>query len=427
MKQDNVKDTIADIKLKLEKARIQQNEMIKLTTEQKNAVLLSLIKNIIKNKSTILKANDNDITRARQKGLAANLIDRLSLNNDKIEAMIAGIQDVVNLEDEVLKVIDEKTNQANGLNIKRIRVPIGMILMIYESRPNVTIDASILCFKSANGVVLKCGSDSLETSKYLFDLWIKSLEDAGLKAFKDCFLFLNPNDRELTQQLLQLETLIDLVIPRGGKNLVKLISENSKIAILKHLDGNCHLYIHSKASLDKALAVLINAKMRRTSVCGATESLLVDREIANFFIPIAIKALQEASCKIVGCEESCKINPSIQIASEDDYYTEFLDSKISIKIVDNLEAAIKHINKYSSHHTDSIITDDKDAADTFIKCVDSAITMHNASTQFADGGELGLGAEIGISTNKLHARGPVALEGLTTYKFIVTGDYSLRK
>jgi glutamate-5-semialdehyde dehydrogenase len=362
-----------------------------------------------------------------QKGLANNLIDRLTINKQRIEAIISGINDVIKLEDEVLKVIDEKTNQANGLNIKRIRVPIGIILMIYESRPNVTIDASILCFKSANGVVLKCGTDSLETSSYLFDLWLKSFDDAGLGEFKECFLLLNPKDRELTGQVLHLDSLIDLVIPRGSKNLVKFISENSKIPLLKHLDGNCHLYIHSKANLSRALAVLINAKMRRTSVCGATESLLVDKEIAKFFIPMAIKALKENNCEIVGCKETLNIEPSVKEASDDDYYTEFLDSKISIKIVDNLDAAIKHINKYSSHHTDSIITEDKEAADTFVKCVDSAITMHNASTQFADGGELGLGAEIGISTNKLHARGPVALEGLTTYKFVVTGDYSLRK
>jgi glutamate-5-semialdehyde dehydrogenase len=427
MEQCNVKDKFADIKLALEKARIQQSEMIKLTTEQKNSVLLHLAKNIKKNTNHILQANSKDISNAMQKGLATNLIDRLSLNNERIEAMIAGIHNVINLEDEVLKVIDEKTNQANGLNIKRIRVPIGIILMIYESRPNVAIDASILCFKSANGVVLKCGSDSLETSSYLFDLWLKSFDDAGLGEFKECFLLLNPKDRELTGQVLHLDSLIDLVIPRGGKSLVKFISENSKIPLLKHLDGNCHLYIHSKANLSRALDVLINAKMRRTSVCGATESLIVDKEIAKFFIPMAIKALKENNCEIVACKETLNIEPSVKEARDDDYYTEFLDSKISIKIIDNLDAAINHINKYSSHHTDSIITEDKEAADTFVKCVDSAITMHNASTQFADGGELGLGAEIGISTNKLHARGPVALEGLTTYKFVVTGDYSLRK
>jgi glutamate-5-semialdehyde dehydrogenase len=420
-------DTINEIKTKLAKARIQQSEIIKLSTEQKNSVLLHLANNIKENTNQILKANSKDISNAMQKGLANNLIDRLKINQQRIDAMISGINDVIKLEDEVLKVIDEKTNQANGLNIKRIRVPIGIILMIYESRPNVTIDASILCFKSANGVVLKCGTDSLETSSYLFDLWLKSFDDAGLGEFKECFLLLNPKDRDLTGQVLQLDSLIDLVIPRGGKNLVKFISENSKIPLLKHLDGNCHLYIHSKANLSRALAVLINAKMRRTSVCGATESLIVDKEIAKFFIPMAIKALKENNCEIVGCKETLNIEPSVKEASDDDYYTEFLDSKISIKIVDNLDAAIKHINKYSSHHTDSIITEDKEAADTFVKCVDSAITMHNASTQFADGGELGLGAEIGISTNKLHARGPVALEGLTTYKFVVTGDYSLRK
>ncbi len=420
-------DTINEIKTKLAKARLVQSEMIKLTTEQKNSVLLHLAKNIKENTNHILQANAKDISNAMQKGLANNLIDRLKINQQRIDAMISGINDVIKLEDEVLKVIDEKTNSANGLNIKRIRVPIGIILMIYESRPNVTIDASILCFKSANGVVLKCGTDSLETSSYLFDLWLKSFDDAGLGEFKECFLLLNPKDRDLTGQVLQLDSLIDLVIPRGGKNLVKFISENSKIPLLKHLDGNCHLYIHSKANLSRALAVLINAKMRRTSVCGATESLIVDKEIANFFIPMAIKALKENNCEIVGCKETLNIEPSIKEASDDDYYTEFLDSKISIKIVDNLQHAIDHINKYSSHHTDSIITEDKEAADTFVKCVDSAITMHNASTQFADGGELGLGAEIGISTNKLHARGPVALEGLTTYKFVVTGDYSLRK
>ncbi len=415
-----------NIELQITKAKALQKQLALISTEQKNQFLQTLAELLLLNKKQILQANQQDIELAKNKGLEPNLIDRLSLNENRIDDIAISVKDVALLQDEVFKIIDTKTNPANGLKITRMRVPIGLILMIYESRPNVTIDAAILCFKSGNGALLKCGSDSYFTSSILHSLFCQALKSSGLESFIDCFILLNPSQRELTGEVLQLDNLIDLVIPRGGKGLIKFVMQNSRIPVLKHLDGNCHLYIHAAANLQKALLVATNAKLRRTSVCGATETILIDAEIAHSFLPHLAKELNGKGCELVGCDRAMQISGLVKQASEDDFYQEFLAAKLAIKIVDNLNQAILHIAKYSSGHTESISTEDKKAANIFMRAVDSAIVMHNASTQFADGGELGLGAEIGISTNKLHARGPVALEGLTTYKFVVEGNYSIR-
>jgi glutamate-5-semialdehyde dehydrogenase len=397
-------------------------ELATASTETKNNVLEIAAKLIESNKDKILSANLEDIKSAEEKQLSNSMIDRLKLNDQRIKAMSSAILEISKLSDPVGKTIWENT-RPNGLKIKRITVPLGLLAVIYESRPNVTADAFSLCLKSGNAVILKPGSESFKTSTVIFEILQQSLEEAGLS--KDIIAIVLSKSREMVDQLLKMDKYIDVVVPRGGKNLIKKVSEASKIPVFKHLDGNCHTYIHKSSNIEIAKRVLYNAKLRRTGICGATESVLIDSEILNK-CPEIFADLNKQNCEIRADKKICEHLDYAVAAQEIDYSTEYLDNIISVKTVDNTKEAINHINKHGSSHTDCIIASDDKACEEFLNSVDSAIVMVNSSTQFADGGEFGLGAEIGIATGKLHARGPVGLEQLVTYKYHVIGNGQIR-
>ena len=360
---------------------------------------------------------------AREKGLDAAMIDRLVLDEKRIEAMAAALETIATIPDPVNKLLEE-WERPNGLIMQRVSVPLGVIGLIYESRPNVTADAAGLCIKSGNAVILRGGSESLYSSEAIVKCLHHGLEAAGLPV--DAVQLVPVRDREAVGEMLRMVGLIDIIIPRGGKSLTKRILEESRIPTIQHLDGNCHIYVHKDANADMARDVLVNAKMRRVGVCGAAESLLIDDEIAAALLPVLTDALIKAGCSVRGDKASQVADSRIEAAQEDDWGTEYLAPIISVKIVSDVHEAIAHINRYGSHHTDAIITEHKDTARAFLRSVDSAIVMHNSSTQFADGGEFGMGAEIGISTGRLHARGPVGAEQLTTYKYVVHGSGQVR-
>ena len=350
------------------------------------------------------------------------MIDRLALDTKRIEGMAKGLEDIAALPDPVGKILTDWT-RPNGLHISRVSVPLGVIGVIYESRPNVTADAGGLCLKSGNAVILRGGSESFHSSQAILNCLQTGSKVAGLP--EHAIQSIPTTDRAAVGEMLKLDQYIDIIVPRGGKGLIRRVMEESRIPVIKHLDGNCHTYIHADAKADMALSITMNAKMRRTGVCGATETLLIDRSVAKTMLPSIAGALQKAGCELRGDAEASGIFP-MKTATAEDWGTEYLDAIIAVKIVEGLEGAIAHINKYGSQHTDAIITENAAAAETFLNGVDSAIAVHNASTQFADGGEFGMGAEIGISTGKLHARGPVGVEQLTTYKYKVEGSGQVR-
>ncbi len=399
-------------------------EVANLDFETKDKILLEVAKLLKKNISKIIKANDRDIRAAKENGLDLAKIDRLVLDEKRILSLINSLKDIVKLKDPVGKILYD-VKRENGLHIKRITTPLGVLLTIFESRPNVTLDVASLSLKSGNAVILRCGSDSINSSKILAEIFREALDNFGVD--KNAVILVAETDRQYVAELLKMEDYIDVVIPRGGKSLIKAVMENTKIPVFRHLDGNCHTYIHEKADFNKAQKILLNAKMRRVGICGATESLLIDKKIAKKILPLIANDLTEVGCEMRGDAESVAIDARIKSAEEKDFYTEYLDKIISIKIVKDLDDSIKHISTYGSSHTESIITEDKKAAEIFLKKVNSAIVMHNASTQFADGGEFGLGAEVGIATGKMHARGPVGLEQLVTYKYVVEANCALRK
>ncbi len=417
---DEIKSEILKICQDSKKASL---ELANIDLEIKNQILLEVAKSIKKEVNEIIKANEEDVKNAKKNGLDDAKIDRLILDEKRIFSLADAIEDIVKLADPVGKILYD-VDRDNGLNIKRITTPIGVLLAIYESRPNVTSDIAALALKSGNAVILRCGSESINSSKILAQIYRNALEKFNVD--KNSVILISNVNRNYVNELLKMEDYIDVVIPRGGKSLIKAVLEHSKIPVFRHLDGNCHTYIHEAADFDKARKVLLNAKLRRVGVCGATESLLIDQKIATKILPLIADDLLEKNCEMRGDQESASIDQRIKKADEEDFYTEFLDKIISIKIVQNLDEAIKHIAKYGSMHTESIITEDEKAAKIFLQKVNSAIVMHNASTQFADGGEFGLGAEVGIATGKLHARGPVGLEQLVTYKYIVVGDGACR-
>lgn len=398
-------------------------ELANLDSQLKNKVLLAVAELLKINEEKIILANKKDVQAAQENGLDAAKIDRLILDEKRVAGLISAVKDIVNLKDPVGKILYD-VDRENGLNIKRITTPLGVLLAIYESRPNVTSDIAALALKSGNAVILRCGSDSINSSKILAEIYREALEKFNID--KNAVTLVAEADREYVNQLLKMDEYIDVVIPRGGKSLIKAVLEHSKIAVFRHLDGNCHTYIHEKADFSKARKILLNAKLRRVGVCGATESLLIDEKIAVEILPLIADDLNKEGCEMRGDAESAAIDKKIKLGDEQDFYTEFLDKIISIKIVKNIEVAIKHIAQYGSAHTESIITEDEKAAEIFLKKVNSAIVMHNASTQFADGGEFGLGAEVGIATGKLHARGPVGLEQLVTYKYVVRAEGACR-
>ena len=355
--------------------------------------------------------------------MSNSFIDRLSLDKKRICSIIDGLIDISKLEDPLNKVLS-KWDRPNGLNISKISVPLGVIGIIYESRPNVTIDAGALCIKSGNTCILRGGSDSFYTSTLLTKFLQQGLKLAGLP--ETCVQIIDTTDRKMVTEILKASKYIDIIVPRGGKSLVAKIQKEAKVPVFAHLEGICHVYVDNEVNLDKSIKIIINSKMRRTGICGAAETLLIDKNLEKESILKIISELQEVNCEIRGDKSLKDIVPNITLANKEDWSTEYLDAIISVKLVDGVEQAVSHINKYSSQHTETIITDNEETAKYFLTNVDSAIVMKNASTQFADGGEFGMGAEIGISTGRLHARGPVGANQLTSFKYIVNGDGQIR-
>ena len=397
----------------------------KVTTEVKNKVLNDYAKLIKNEKKFIINQNSKDINYARKKGLKENLIKRLLLNEDKLNGIINSILKIVKLRDPIDKTLD-KWKRPNGLNIKRVSIPIGVIGVIYESRPNVTSDVASLCFKSGNVVILKGGSEAINSNKALAKLFRKALKKN--KVDENFIQFIDSKQRKLVDIMLsKMKKYIDVIIPRGGKNLVKKVLELSKVPIIGHLEGLCHTYIDKDAELKMAKEVVYNAKLRNTSICGATETILIHKNIVKKFSNPILQELENSGCKIIG-DKILKsyYNGQVYPAKEKDWSTEYLASIVSVKVVKNSEEAIKHINKYGTMHTDSIITKNKKTAKYFLKNVKSSIAMHNTSTQFADGGEFGFGGEVGISTNTLPPRGPVGLNQLISYKYEITSNGKIR-
>ena len=390
-------------------------------TTQKNAALTRAATALRENMAGLVEANGLDVDAAKAAGRPDAFVDRLTLDEGRVEAMAAALEKIAELPDPVGRILNE-TDRPNGLVIQRVATPIGVIGMIYESRPNVGADAGALCLKSGNAVILRGGSESLNSSRIIIACMREGLNAAGLP--EAAVSMIDTPDRAAVGALLSCTEHVDLVIPRGGKSLVARVRDEARVPTLLHLDGNCHVYVHERADLDKAARVLANAKLRRTGICGAAESLVVDRKAAEHFLPRALDALGE--CEVRGEPEAVNIDARIKPAAANDFDTEYLDSILSVKIVEGLDEALDFIAQHSSSHTESILTEDAEAAERFLNEVDSAVVMHNASTQFSDGGEFGMGAEIGIATGKMHARGPVGLEQLTSFKYRVRGDGQTR-
>ena len=395
-----------------------------VSAEQKNESLNNMADNINKGIKGILEANDKDIKKAKENNISQSFLDRLILNDERIKSMSDGLRAIAKLDDPVGQQI-ARWQRPNGLDIERVRTPLGVIGVIYESRPNVTADAGALCIKAGNAVILRGGSESYYSSKAIYNSLKKGIVQAGLP--EDSIQIIPTVDRSAVGYLLSgLNDSIDVVVPRGGKSLVERVQNEAKVPVFGHLEGICHLYVDKDADINKAIDITVNAKMRRPGICGAAETLLIDEERASYFLPELAKALKNSGCEIRGCKKSKIIVDDIIPVEKSDWDTEYLDSIISIKIVEGINGAIDHINNHSTNHTDSIITENSKTAEIFLKEIDSAILMHNTSTQFADGGEFGMGAEIGIATGRFLARGPVGVEQLTTFKYIVRGSGQIR-
>ncbi|MEE2720299.1 MAG: glutamate-5-semialdehyde dehydrogenase [Pseudomonadota bacterium] len=393
------------------------------TTDQKNAALHAAAESLRRNTEALLSANARDMAAAEASQIAASLLDRLKLDDGRIEAMAVGLEQIADLPDPVGEVLSS-WSRPNGLQISRVRVPLGVIGIIYESRPNVTADAGGLCLKSGNAAILRGGSESFHSSGAILECLQAGLATAGLLG--GAIQLVPTTDRAAVGEMLTMTDFIDIIVPRGGKSLIERVQTESKIPVIAHLEGLCHTYIDGDSDTAMATDIVVNAKMRRPGICGATETLLVDSAAALKTLPKIIEALANAGCELRGDEATQAIDERVGKATEQDWWTEYLEPVLSIRQVDGLDGAIEHINTYSSHHTDSIVTNDAEKAERFLNVVDSAIVMHNASTQFADGGEFGMGAEIGISTGRLHARGPVGVEQLTTFKYVVRGEGQVR-
>lgn len=389
---------------------------------QKNRALLESAKALRAAQTAILEANAQDLKNAKEKGLSVPLQERLTLTPERIEAMANGLEDITQLEDPVGKIL-ASWERPNGLKIKRVSTPLGVIGVIFESRPNVTADAGALCLKSGNAAILRGGSDSWQSSKTILTALQIGLEAANLPL--TCIQMVPSRDREAVGILLSMDKSIDVIIPRGGRGLIERIRKEARMPVFSHLDGLCHTYVDQDANLQHAQKIVFNAKMRRTSICGAIETLLVHQNIAQSLLPPLCNTLQKHGCVLRGCKRTCTIVP-MQEATEEDWSTEYLDAILSIKIVDSAGEAIEHINSYGSHHTEAILSENPDTLSKFANEVDAGIIMQNTSTQYADGAEFGMGAEIGISTGKMHARGPVGAAQLTSYKYLVEGQGQVR-
>jgi glutamate-5-semialdehyde dehydrogenase len=404
-------------------AREAYAKLVKASADEKNAALKAMAKEVRAAAKKIMAANEKDIAAAKANRETAAYLDRLALSPVRIEAIAKGLEEVAKQPDPVGKTL-ESWDRPNGLKISKVSVPLGVIGVIFESRPNVTADAAALCLKAGNAVILRCGSDSFNSSKAIEEALQAGLEATGLP--REAVQLVPTTDRAAVTEMLQMNEYIDIIVPRGGKSLNEKVQKDSKIPTLLHLEGNCHTYIHASADAKMAAEVVNNAKLRRTGICGATESLVIDTSVADKILPKIVDLLTKGNCEVRGDEKAMLADKRIKAASPTDWYKEYLDAIISVKTVENIDEAIEHINFYGSHHTDAIIAEDAKATEQFLNEIDSAIVMHNASTQFADGGEFGFGGEIGISTGRLHARGPVGSAQLTTYKYVVEGDGQLR-
>ena len=402
---------------------ISQKEIASAAHEKRNAVLKLSSEIISKNTNKIIEANKEDLLLANKAGLKESYIDRLLLDSKRISAISESLISISTLPDPLSGKIT-KWERPKGLVISKQPTPLGVLGIIYESRPNVTVDAAALCIKSGNSVILRCGSDSYNSCYILSELIRDALQQCNLS--KDIIQLIPSKDRDAVDYMLKMSNVIDVIIPRGGKSLVEKVQKNARVPVFSHLEGICHIYVDQFAELEKSCSVVINGKMRRTGICGATETLLVNEHIAKKFLPKICSELNEKGCEIVGDEVTKSIVPYIDPAIEEDWSTEYLAPKISIKVVRDVYDAIEHIQKFGTQHTDAIMTENEEIAKVFTNAVDSAIVLVNASTQFADGGEFGLGAEIGISTGKLHARGPVGAAQLTSFKYVVHGNGQIR-
>ena len=405
-------------------ARQASRDLARANSDSKNNALISIAKQLDANRSAVLAANKVDMDNGRNNGLNDALLDRLELNDGRVDAMIEGLHQVAELPDPVGELTDLGT-RPSGIKLAKMRVPLGVIGIIYESRPNVTIDAASLCLKSGNATILRGGSEAIESNQAIANCIKQGLTDAGLP--DTAVQVINTTDRAAVGELITMTDYVDVIVPRGGKGLIERISADARVPVIKHLDGNCHEYIDDFADMDKAVAIAVNAKTHRYGVCNAMESLLVAESVAAKVLPLIAQIYTEKSVEIRGCASSCNILSSIAAASDSDWSEEYLAPIVAIKVVSGLDEAIDHINTFSSKHTESIITEDRARGQRFIAEVDSSSVMINASTRFADGFEYGLGAEIGISTDKIHARGPVGLEGLTSQKWVVFGDGQIRQ
>ncbi len=404
-------------------ARAASRQMAAAETSVKNQALLNIASAILREKSALITANQQDLAAARANGLDDAMLDRLTLSEKSILTMAEGLQQIANLADPIGEMSNFKY-RPSGIQIGQMRVPLGVIGIIYEARPNVTVDAAGLCIKSGNACILRGGSEAIHCNQALAKLVHEGLEKAGLPT--SAVQVIETTDRAAVGELITMKQYVDVIVPRGGKGLIERISNDARIPVIKHLDGNCHVYIDDEADLAKALPILENSKTQRLGTCNTAESLLIARSVAKEMLPKLAAMLTEKGIEIRGCAETLALVPNAKPATDEDFYTEYLAAIISCKVVDGLDEAITHINQHSSQHTEAIVTENYTKARRFLREVDSASVMVNASTRFADGFEYGLGAEIGISTDKLHARGPVGLEGLTSLKYIVLGDGQVR-
>lgn len=414
----------AEIENMATKAQASLTKLMSASASQKNLALKKMQKAIKKNTETILNANAEDIKSAKAQGLTPAELDRLELNQDRIDSMIASLDAIINLDDPIGKISDMKF-LPTGIQLGKMQVPIGVIAMIYEARPNVTVEAASLCLKSGNSVILRGGSESINTNLALVKLWQEALEEAQLP--EASIQALPSGDRDGVTHLLAMDKYIDLLIPRGGKSLVEKVAKEAKMPVLKHLSGNCHIYVDETADLKNAIEIILNAKTQRYGTCNTLETLLLNQNIATGILNNLTQKLAKKGVEIRACDKSIDLIEGALLAEEEDWHTEYLAPILAIKILPNLDSAISHINFYGSGHTDSILTNSYKNAQNFLRLVDSSSVMVNASTRFADGFEYGLGGEIGISTDKFHARGPVALDGLTTKKYIVLGQGQIRE
>ncbi|WP_394173689.1 glutamate-5-semialdehyde dehydrogenase [Thalassotalea litorea] len=412
-----------DIASLAQKARQASPVVAQLTTTQKNKVLMNMAATVRAEKTMLIAENSKDIDVGRAKGLSDAMLDRLLLTDDRIEGIASAIEEIVALADPVGSVSGLK-KRPNGIEVGKMRIPLGVIAMIYEARPNVTAEAAALCLKSGNAVILRGGSEAVHSNRAISDLWHQVLQDFAIPT--EIITIVPNTDRSVITELLTLNEYIDLVIPRGGEALIRYVSDNSRIPVIQHYKGVCHLYIDNDADLGQAIEILVNGKTQRPSACNAIETLLVHSDIADTFLPNAAQALAPFAVKIHSCEASSKYFEKAELATEDDYHAEYLAQEVAVRIVSDFDSAIAHIQQYSSDHTEVIVTQSYQRSREFIRRINSSVVMVNASSRFSDGGELGLGSEIGISTSKLHAFGPMGLQALTTEKFIVFGDGQIR-